>query len=146
MVDEEQGMEEEADKDEEIDDIDDSDLDAFLPNNEKADPKTNEDVENEEINTKKMAEVEGTANDSESNYEEIMEDTKDECGSFGALKNVVIPRSGPGLTKIFLEYLTPADAGRAIQQLAGRTFDGRKVTAVYFDEDKFNSQDYSDDK
>ena len=74
MVDEEQGMEEEADKDEEIDDIDDSDLDAFLPNNEKADPKTNEDVENEEIDTKKMAEVEGTANDSESNYEEIMED------------------------------------------------------------------------
>ena len=74
MVDEEQGMEEEADKDEEKDDIDDSDLDAFLPNNEKADPKTNEDVENEEINTKKMAEVEGTANDSESNYEEIMED------------------------------------------------------------------------
>ena len=74
MVDEEQGMEEEADKDEEIDDIDDSDLDAFLPNNEKADPKTNEDVENEEINTKKMAEVEGTANDSEPNYEEIMED------------------------------------------------------------------------
>ena len=74
MVDEDQVMEEEADKDEEIDDIDDSDLDAFLPNNEKADPKTNEDVENEEINTKKMAEVEGTANDSESNYEEIMED------------------------------------------------------------------------
>ena len=74
MVDKDQVMEEEADKDEEMDDIDDSDLDAFLPNNEKADPKTNEDVENEEINTKKMAEVEGTANDSESNYEEIMED------------------------------------------------------------------------
>ena len=83
---------------------------------------------------------------SDQDYEEIMEDTKDECGSFGALKNVVIPRSGPGLTKIFLEYLTPADAGKAIQQLAGRTFDGRKVTAVYFNEDKFNSQDYSDDK
>ena len=41
--------------------------------------------------------------------------------------------------------MTPADAGKAIEQLAGRTFDGRKVTAVYFNEDKFNSQDYSDD-
>ena len=78
MVDEEQGMEEEADKDEEMDDIDDSDLDAFLPNNEKADPKTNEDVENEEINTKKLAEVEGTENDSESDYEEIMEDEEED--------------------------------------------------------------------
>ena len=83
---------------------------------------------------------------SDQDYEEIMEDTKEECGSFGALKNVIIPRSGPGLTKIFLEYMTPADAGKAIEQLAGRTFDGRKVTAVYFNEDKFNSQDYSDDK
>lgn len=82
---------------------------------------------------------------SDQDYEEIMEDTKEECGSFGALKNVIIPRSGPGLTKIFLEYMTPVDAGKAIGQLAGRTFDGRKVTAVYFNEDKFNSQDYSDD-
>ena len=78
MVGKDQVMEEEADKDEEMDDIDDSDLDAFLPNNEKADPKTNEDVENKEINTKKLAEVEGTENDSESDYEEIMEDEEED--------------------------------------------------------------------
>lgn len=76
-------------------------------------------------------------------YEEIMEDTKEECSQFGALKSVVIPRSGPGVTKIFLEYLTKEDAAKAIAGLAGRTFDGRKVEAAYFPEDKFSGKDYS---
>lgn len=77
-------------------------------------------------------------------YEDILEDTRDECSSFGTLKNIVIPRTGPGATKIFLEYLSVEDAGKAIQGLAGRTFDGRKVEAVYFDQVKFANQDYSD--
>mmetsp|Transcript_13523 Transcript_13523/g.19107 ORF Transcript_13523/g.19107 Transcript_13523/m.19107 type:complete len:426 (-) Transcript_13523:277-1554(-) len=77
-------------------------------------------------------------------YEEIMEDTKGECSQFGALKNVIIPRKGEvGMTKIFLEYMTTEDAAKAIQGLAGRTFDGRKVAAAYFDETKFANKDYS---
>ena len=35
-------------------------------------------------------------------YNDILEDTRDECSSFGTLKNIVIPRTGPGATKIFL--------------------------------------------
>uniref|UniRef100_A0A7S4I336 RRM domain-containing protein n=1 Tax=Odontella aurita TaxID=265563 RepID=A0A7S4I336_9STRA len=77
-------------------------------------------------------------------YKEILEDTTEECGQFGSLKRVVIPRSGPGATKIFLEYATKEDAARAIASLAGRTFDGRKVTAVYYDEARFAAQDYKD--
>ena len=77
-------------------------------------------------------------------YEDILEDTREECASFGTLKNIIIPRSGPGATKIFLEYLTVEDAGHAIDGLAGRTFGGRKVEAVYFDPVKFANQDYSD--
>ena len=86
-----------------------------------------------------------TAQDLESNedYEEIMEDTKDECSQFGSLRSVIIPRSGPGVTKIFLEYISNDDAAKAIQGLAGRTFDGRKVEAVFFDEEKFANKDYS---
>jgi len=77
-------------------------------------------------------------------YEEIMEDTKGECSQFGALKNVIIPRKGePGATKIFLEYMTVDDAAKAIQGLAGRTFDGRKVEAAYFEETRFTQQDYA---
>jgi len=77
-------------------------------------------------------------------YEEIMEDTKDECSQFGALKNIVIPRTGPGITKIFLEYVSKDDAIKAINGLQGRTFDGRKVQANYFDEQKFTNGDYTD--
>lgn len=82
--------------------------------------------------------------ENEEEYQDIMEDTKEECSQFGALKSVVIPKAGQvGATKIFLEYMTTDDAGKAIEGLAGRTFDGRKVTATYFDETKFANQDYS---
>jgi RNA recognition motif-containing protein len=80
---------------------------------------------------------------SDQSYEEILEDTKDECSQFGALKSTVIPRTGVGACKIFLEYLSTEDAAKAIQGLAGRTFDGRKVEADYFDEDKFANQNYA---
>jgi len=82
--------------------------------------------------------------ENEDEYNDILEDTREECSQFGALKSVVIPKAGQvGATKIFLEYLTTEDAGKAIQGLAGRTFDGRKVTAEFFDETKFANQDYS---
>jgi len=74
---------------------------------------------------------------SDEDYEEILEDTKEECGQFGALKNVIIPRSGPGATKIFLEYNSIDDAAGAIRGLSGRTFDGRKVNATFMTEDDF---------
>jgi splicing factor U2AF subunit len=81
--------------------------------------------------------------ESDEEYQDIMEDTKDECSQFGSLKSVVVPRSGPGATKIFLEYLTKEDAAKAIAGLAGRTFDGRKVLAAFFSEEKFAAKDYS---
>jgi splicing factor U2AF subunit len=94
------------------------------------------------VELKQMLTPKDLVDDSE--YEDILEDTRDECSPFGTLRNVVIPRDGPGATKIFLEYSTIEDAGRAIAGLAGRTFDGRKVEAVYFDPVKFANQDYSD--
>jgi splicing factor U2AF subunit len=82
--------------------------------------------------------------ENEEEYQDIMEDTKEECSQFGVLKSVIIPKAGQvGATKIFLEYMTTEDAGKAIAGLAGRTFDGRKVTAEYFDEIKFANKDYS---
>ena len=80
---------------------------------------------------------------SDEDYEEILEDTKDECGQFGALKSVIIPRDGPGKTKIFLEYMSKDDAAKAIAGLAGRTFDGKSVAAAYFSEEKFAAKDYA---
>jgi hypothetical protein len=94
------------------------------------------------VELKQMLTLEDLTDDAE--YEDILEDTREECASFGTLKNIIIPRSGPGATKIFLEYVTVEDAGHAINGLAGRTFGGRKVEAVYFDPVKFANQDYSD--
>ena len=80
----------------------------------------------------------------EEEYEDIMEDTREECSQFGELVSVIIPKAGePGATKIFLEYATPQDAAKAIQALQGRTFDGRLVQANYCDEAKFASKNYS---
>jgi len=77
-------------------------------------------------------------------YDEVLEDTRDEGSTFGTLKSIIIPRTGPGATKIFLEYATKEDAGRAVAGLAGRTFDGRKVEAIYYDEVRFANKDYAD--
>ena len=94
------------------------------------------------VSLRQMLTAQDVADDAE--YEDILEDTRDECASFGTLKNIVIPRTGAGATKIFLEYLSVEDAERAVAGLGGRTFDGRKVEAVYFDPVKFANEDYSD--
>jgi len=94
------------------------------------------------VELKQMLTQEDLTDDVE--YQDILEDTRTNCTPFGTLKNVVIPRTGPGATKIFLEYMSVEDAGKAIAGLAGQTFDSRKVEAVYFDPIKFANQDYSD--
>jgi len=76
-------------------------------------------------------------------YQDIMEDTKEECQTFGYLINIQMPRTGPGKGKIYLEYKTKDDAANAIRQLGGRTFDGKKVEATYFNEEKFANMDFA---
>ena len=83
--------------------------------------------------------------ENEEEYQDIMEDTREECAQFGQLVSVIIPKAGEvGATKIFLEYATIDEAAKAIQGLQGRTFDGQSVQATYFDEAKFSAKNYSD--
>jgi len=80
----------------------------------------------------------------EEEYAELVEDTEQECRQYGQLLNVFIPKKGePGATKVFLEYAATDDASRAIKGLEGRTFDGIRVQATYFDETKFMNKDFS---
>ena len=80
----------------------------------------------------------------EEEYNDILEDTKEECGQFGQLLNVYIPKAGEaGVTKIYLEYASTDDSSKAIRGLEGRTFDGRRVQATYFDETKFLNKEFS---
>lgn len=81
-------------------------------------------------------------------YEDIIEDMRTECGKFGTLVNVIIPRPlpsgehGPGVGKVFLEYADTDSAGKARQGLNGRKFGGNEVVAVYYPENKFSEGDY----
>ncbi|GMP31702.1 hypothetical protein CsSME_00005810 [Camellia sinensis var. sinensis] len=81
-------------------------------------------------------------------YEDILEDMKTECGKFGTLVNVVIPRPNPngeptpGLGKVFLEYVDVDSATKARQGLNGRKFGGNQVVAVFYPENKFSQGEY----
>jgi len=80
----------------------------------------------------------------EEEYNDILEDTKEECGQYGQLLNIHIPKTGePGVTKIFLEYASTDDSSKAIKGLEGRTFDGRRVQATFFDEAKFMKKEFA---
>jgi splicing factor U2AF subunit len=93
------------------------------------------------VELKNMLSMDDLQNDDE--YQDILADTEEECRQFGQLLKVVIPkRDEPGATKIFLEYATTDDAAVAISKLAGRTFDGKKVLAAYYDQEQFNQQQY----
>ena len=80
----------------------------------------------------------------EEEFNDLLEDTREECGQYGQLLDVVIPKAGEaGATKIFLEYASTDDAAKAIRELEGRTFDGQKVQATFFDEERFSKKDFA---
>ncbi|ESW20610.1 hypothetical protein PHAVU_005G001300 [Phaseolus vulgaris] len=81
-------------------------------------------------------------------YEEIVDDMRQECSKFGTLVNVVIPRPphdgepAAGVGKVFLEYVDVDGATKARAGLNGRKFDGNQVVAVFYPENKFAQGDY----
>ncbi|OIW13407.1 hypothetical protein TanjilG_19759 [Lupinus angustifolius] len=81
-------------------------------------------------------------------YEEILDDMRQECSKFGTLVNVVIPRPrpdgevAPGVGKVFLEYVDVDGATKARVGLNGRKFGGNQVIAVFYPENKFSQGDY----
>ncbi|KAI3928089.1 hypothetical protein MKW98_023690 [Papaver atlanticum] len=81
-------------------------------------------------------------------YEEILEDMKDEGGKFGSLVSIIIPRPNaseeqtPGVGKVFLEYVDTTSSAKAKLALDGRKFGGNEVKAVYYPEDKFSVGHY----
>ncbi|XP_075656074.1 splicing factor U2af large subunit A isoform X2 [Castanea sativa] len=81
-------------------------------------------------------------------YQDILEDMREECGKFGTLVNIVIPRPlpndepSPGIGKVFLEYADIEGSTKARTGLNGRKFGGNSVVAVYYSENKFAQGDY----
>lgn len=83
----------------------------------------------------------------EEEYEEIQEDVKEECGKYGVVKSIEIPRpihgvEVPGVGKIFVEFNSIIDCQKAQQALTGRKFSNRVVVTSYFDPDKYHRREF----
>jgi len=76
----------------------------------------------------------------ETEYTEIVEDTRDECAKFGTILNVAIPRPpDEGVGNVFIEYENEEMCAVAAAALGGRSFGGNIVGATYYDAEKFAS-------
>ncbi|XP_078081468.1 splicing factor U2AF 65 kDa subunit-like isoform X1 [Mustelus asterias] len=80
-------------------------------------------------------------------YEEILEDIREECSKYGTVKSIEIPRpldglEVPGCGKIFVEFISPLDCQKAMQALTGRKFANRVVVTKYYDPELYHRRDF----
>ncbi|XP_023246386.1 splicing factor U2AF 50 kDa subunit isoform X2 [Copidosoma floridanum] len=83
----------------------------------------------------------------EEEYEDILEDIKEECNKYGVVRSVEIPRpiegvDVPGCGKVFVEFNSVLDCQKAQQTLTGRKFNNRVVVTSYFDPDKYHRREF----
>jgi len=83
----------------------------------------------------------------EEEYEEILEDIRDECSKYGEVRSLEIPRPVPGVEvpgcgKVFIEFGSATECGKAQHALTGRKFSNRVVVTSYFDPDKYHRRDF----
>ncbi|KAF9422533.1 U2 small nuclear RNA auxiliary factor 2 [Entomortierella beljakovae] len=76
-------------------------------------------------------------------YQDIMEDIREECGKFGQIDGVKIPRfSEPGAGKIFVMFSNVDETTVALRALSGRKFADRTVLTSFFDVEKYLAGDF----
>ncbi|KAG0330001.1 U2 small nuclear RNA auxiliary factor 2 [Podila humilis] len=80
-------------------------------------------------------------------YEDILEDIKEECSKFGQVLDVKIPRPVPGMAvpgvgKIFVLYSNSDEATTALRALSGRKFADRTVLTSFYDVAKFQAGEF----
>lgn len=89
-------------------------------------------------------------------YLELYEDIKEECSKYGAVEDLRVPRpikkdkgkwapgeaqdtasldEAAGVGRVYVKYIDPADAERALKSLAGRSFGGRSIIATVLSDD-----------
>lgn len=104
----------------------------------------------------------------EEEYEDILEDIKEECNKYGIVRSIEIPKpiegefiysfidcvvelitysshlgvDIPGLGKVFVEFNSIMDCQQAQQALTGRKFSDRVVVTSYFDPDKYHRREF----
>jgi hypothetical protein len=96
---------------------------------------------------KNMVSVEELADDTE--YNEILSETREECERFGEVEDLKIPRplhSGSkievkGIGNIYVLFDSKASASKARGAMHGRMFAGNKVEGEFLDESEFHLVD-----
>ncbi|NWI87496.1 UHMK1 kinase, partial [Pitta sordida] len=68
----------------------------------------------------------------EEEYEDILEDIREECQKYGPVVSLLIPKENPGKGQVFVEYANAGDSKAAQKMLTGKTFDGKFVVAMFY--------------
>jgi len=82
--------------------------------------------------------------------EDLHDEIQAECGKYGKVENVVIYQEKQDDSeeaeihvKIFVEFQESLDAKKAKNALDGRFFGGRTVSALIYDQEMYDQQDFS---
>lgn len=104
----------------------------------------------------------------EEEYEDILEDIKEECNKYGVVRSIEIPKpiegecqnrifphncewnfnelsagvDVPGCGKVFVEFNSILDCQQAQQALTGRKFSDRVVVTSYFDPENYHRREF----
>eukprot|EP00002_Diphylleia_rotans_P029298 TRINITY_DN595_c0_g1_i15.p1 TRINITY_DN595_c0_g1~~TRINITY_DN595_c0_g1_i15.p1 ORF type:complete len:246 (-),score=65.34 TRINITY_DN595_c0_g1_i15:567-1304(-) len=70
------------------------------------------------------------AGQSEDYYDDVREDVREECGNYGAVRNVYLDRSTPG-GLVYIDFDNTMSSTKARDALNGRFFAGTRITAQY---------------
>lgn len=78
-------------------------------------------------------------------YEDIMDDIKQECSRYGAVASICIPRAKSGYPEssegsVFVEFHDSQSSRNAVIALLGRKYAERTVNVTYFDEIKYQNR------
>jgi len=81
-------------------------------------------------------------------YDDILEDIKEECSKYGMVKSIEIPRpiegvEVPGVGKVFVEFASIGDCQKAHSAITGRKFAQRVVLTSYFSPDLYHRRQFS---
>ena len=74
---------------------------------------------------------------------DISEDVKEECGKFGPVKSIEIPRpragqDASGVGKVYVEFVSLEGCNAAMNALSGRKFANRVVLTSFYDPDLYH--------
>ncbi|UYV74779.1 U2AF2 [Cordylochernes scorpioides] len=80
-------------------------------------------------------------------YDDIMDDIRQQCEAYGKVLSMEIPRPIPGVEvpgcgKVFVEFDTVEACQRALHNLTGRKFNNRVVVTSFYDPDKYHRREF----